>query len=177
MRFPISAAICATLVASSAVVSLAQDSKQVPDRVLKQLEFMAGTWDEETVSDDGPEKTLKSVRRWAPGKHCLIVEWKGIFEGVTVHATGVTGWDGEAKELVEHWFMSDGMYFRTVYPVEQITDKQWTGTTSWIGPDGKRITAACKLMKDGNNKFFWSAEWDVDGKKMSHYVTTTRKTK
>jgi hypothetical protein len=156
------------------MTAFSQQQGSVPRDVLEQLKFMAGSWKEENLGGGGPATTLKHERIWSPGKHCLIVEWKGIFNGVTVHATGVAGWDNERKEIAEHWFMSDGTYFHTAYPVADVSANEWAGTSSWIGSNGRRVTASCKLEKKGKDEFVWTARWKENGEDKSSSVRNTR---
>lgn len=149
----------------------------VPKAVLEQLEFMVGSWKETTADESAegaPERTLTHTRKWAPGKHCVVVAWSGLFDGEKVDGTGVVGWSRKTNELTERWYMSDGTYFETCYPIDKMKGNSWEGTTSWEEPDGRIINGTCRLTKQGEDEFVWIVEWKEGGKTKTQKATNRR---
>ena len=67
---------------SFSVTTSAEETTPIPKKVLKELDFMAGTW--ETELTEGGEKvgTSHHERKWSPGKHCLIMTSRAERNGV-----------------------------------------------------------------------------------------------
>ena len=165
--------VCSLSVVSSHAAGA--DRGSVPEKVLQQLEFMVGQWAESTEGVGGPERCLQHKREWLPGKHGLLVTWSGLFDGVRVDASGIVGWDRTTNLVTEHWYLSDGTYFATVYPVDKMTDSVWEGTTSWVEPDGRRVVGTCRLEKQGNDQFTWVATLKDGDKVQPPYKVVTRR--
>jgi hypothetical protein len=161
----------------SVVTSLGygEERSAIPKDVLQQLDFMVGKWKEIPEGEGGAERVLVHERVWSPGKHCLIVTWRGVFEGVEVDASGIVGWNGLTNQVTEHWYLSDGTYFETCYPVDKMKENTWEGTTSWVEKGGRKVSGTCELRK-GKDEFVWIAKIK-DGDEEQTYRSTTRKIK
>ena len=151
--------------------SLGDAPKSIPTNVLKELQFMVGKWNETPKGEGGPEKVLLHERAWSPGKHCLIVTWSGVFDGVKVDASGIVGWSSTTNQVTEHWYLSDGTYFETCYPVDKMKQGVWEGTTSWVDAGGQTVSGTCQLKK-GKNRYIWTANIK-DGDVVKTYESTT----
>lgn len=177
MKCLVGAAVVSLLLSVVAAPAFGAERGAVPKDVLEQLEFMAGKWQEQPGAQKAagsPDRTLVHRREWVPGKHCLIVTWSGLFDGVKVDASGIVGWSRTKNQVTEHWYLSDGTYLETCYPVAKMTDSTWGGTTSWVEADGRRITGTCQLKKKGKDTFVWTAELKDGDKVMRHEVTNRR---
>lgn len=141
------------------------DPPQVPEKVLKELDFMAGKWEAVATEGDNPYRTLSDERVWSPGKHCLIFAWTGEKQdGSKLYASAVSGWNQGINQVMEHWYYSDGTWFEVCYPVEKMKDSVWEGTMSWCETDGRKISGTCRLEKS-KGEYTWIAEWTEEGQK------------
>jgi hypothetical protein len=138
----------------------------MPDKVLKALEFMCGSW--ETVSESGESagETELDERKWSPGRHNLIITWAGTLYGEKVHASGICGWNQTTNELIETWYVSNGTWNEVRYPIDEMENDVWNGKVSWLEPDGTRISGTCKLTP-GMDQFGWTCQWKQDGEQKS----------
>ena len=76
-----------------------------------------GTWESETFENGEKIGADADKRRWAPGKHCLIMTSSGEESGAKLDTTRLSGWDAQGKQLVEHWYTSQGLYAAIRYPL------------------------------------------------------------
>jgi hypothetical protein len=144
--------------------AIGADPTSVPEKVLKELNFMAGKWETVATEGNNPYRTLSDERVWSPGKHCLIFAWSGEKDGTKLFASAISGWNQTINQVTEHWYYSDGTWFEVRYPVDKMKDGVWEGTMSWCEPDGRKITGTCRLEK-GNDEYTWIAEWTEGGQK------------
>lgn len=173
MRIVYCATIGVAFACCSAACCMAQQGGSVPKDVLEQLEFMAGSWDE-SPGPGGPTSVEQHDRDWAPGKHCLLVTWKGTMDGRKVSASGIMGWNCTRNELKETWYLSNGTWMETHYPVSGMKGETWIGSTTWVGPDGASVKATCQLEKS-KDKFVWRASWKDGDATLTYESTATKK--
>ena len=170
---------CHVLIASLVCLSFSSNASAadpVPEKALKELKFMAGKW--QTDLTEGGEKvgTTHHERKWAPGKHCLIMTSRAVRNGVETHATGISGWNAKGKAIVEHWYVSDGLSGTVRYPLAKMTEDAWVGTHRFIAADGTEMKGKCRLEKKGPDEWVFTADWEEDGKVLT-MKNFTRKVK
>ena len=155
----------ATLCALSVLASSAPagESATIPKEALDALEFFVGNWEDEISVNGEKFGTGADKRRWAPGKHCLVMTSSGEENGAPVAGSGMSGWDAKGKQLVEHWYGSQGLYAAVRYPLSGMKNGLWKGTFTVVFGDGKAFDGECELKKTENG-FVWTARWEQEGK-------------
>ncbi len=86
----------------------AEEPNSIPKKVLKELDFMVGTWETEMMEDGVTVGKATGERKWAPGEYCLAFTWAMELKGKKMEAIGISGWNEKGKAVVEHWYGSDG---------------------------------------------------------------------
>jgi hypothetical protein len=124
-------------------------SAPLPEEVARELDFFVGNWELEGEGARGPMKSSWSMK-WAPGKHCLIVEYRREESDGVVHGNGVWAWDSASCELVYHAVYSDrGLeHIRTKLEKPGVLTGKHSGSLA-----GTRTDAACELRKDGPDQW------------------------
>jgi hypothetical protein len=146
-----------------ASTATAGEPAEISAEALKALKFFVGNWEGETFENGEKIGTDADKRRWAPGKHCLIMTSSGEESGAQVSSSGLSGWDAKGKQLVEHWYGSQGLYAAVRYPLRDMKDDLWKGTFTVIFGDGQAFDGDCELKKTEEG-FVWTARWEQDGK-------------
>jgi hypothetical protein len=132
------------------------------------MEYRVGKW-ESTLSVNGEEQELKGheVTRWTPGgKYAIRVNGSFPEDGVKVHTSGLVGWDAEKKQLVEHWYLSDGNYATFCYFLDKKKDA-WVGTFKLVYADGKVLAGESIVEKRGKDEWECNASCLDQGKKLT----------
>lgn len=82
--------------------------------------------------------------RWAPGKHCLIVEYRRNEPDGVILGNGLWSWDSGTGEIVYHALYSDSglEHIRTKVVEPGVLKGRYTGSLG-----GKPVDAACELRK------------------------------
>jgi len=155
------AALCALPIVTPNAT--AGESAPIPKEALRALRFFVGTWESETFENGEKIGRDADKRRWAPGKHCLIMTSSGEEGGAKTATTGLSGWDAKGKQLVEHWYTSQGLYAAIRYPLAGMKKDVWEGSLTVIFGDGKAFDGECELKKTEDG-FVWTARWEQDGK-------------
>lgn len=141
---------CAGLIVSASLICDVA-AAPLPPEVAQELEYFVGQWHLEGEGAKGPMKSEWSIR-WAPGRHCLIVEYARVEEGKTIRGNGLWGWDSATGELVYHAFYADrGLEHNRGKPTVQ--RGRYTGSLS-----GKAATGTCELRKEGPDQ--WTFKTD-----------------
>jgi hypothetical protein len=143
----------------------AGESATIPKEALRALRFFVGNWESETFENGKKIGRDADKRRWAPGKHCLIMTSSGEERGAKVVASGLCGWDAKAKQLVEHWYGAQGLYAEIRYPLAGMKKDVWEGTFSVVFGEGKAFDGECELEKTEDG-FVWTARWEQEGKEL-----------
>lgn len=105
-------------------------ASSIPPRAARELGFMVGKWETEMTVNGVRTGTATHEREWAAGKHCLTMSWKAEEKGVPVTAHGISGWDAETKEVIEHWYDSLGRHNSVRWPLAKMKNNSWEGTTT-----------------------------------------------
>lgn len=174
MKLPALVSIASLLLPIASASLCGAEPDTVPRAVLDELRFMVGNWQEFPEGAGAAERVLVHKREWLPGKHGLLVTWSGIFDGVKVDASGIVGYDSTTNCVTEHWYLTDGTYMETRYPVEKLTGSAWEGTTSWV-EHGKKSTGTCRLQKEGEDQFVWTANVKIGDEVQPLYKAVTRR--
>jgi hypothetical protein len=137
----------------------------LPKDAETEMEFRVGKW-ESIGFIDGVEQSKpgSEVTRWVPGKYCIQITGSFVEDGTEITASGLVGWDADKKQLVEHWYSSDGGYSSFRYFLGKRKDS-WVGTFTWVYPDGRKLEGESVVQKKGKNKWDWKASYLEDGKK------------
>jgi hypothetical protein len=146
-------------------VKTASKSKHVPKKALTALQYFVGSWDGETFQNGDKIGTDKGKRNWLPGKHSIKMTGSGRENGAIISSSGISGWDANGNQIVEHWYDSDGLYAAIRYPLDGMKGNLWKGNFSVTYGDGRQFNGMCKLEKTERG-FVWTAEWNEDGKEM-----------
>ena len=127
---------------------------------------MVGEWKTEMTVNGVKTGSATHKRTWDPGRYCLRMSWESEENGVPVNALGISGWNPETKEVVEHWYDSLGRYGSVQYPLEKMTKDAWEGTARRVLPDGKINEGTCRLEK-GDGRWVFSISGQEDGQAMT----------
>lgn len=128
---------CATTVARG---------QNIPDKVVKQLGSLVGTWKIEVrLGDKVAHENLTCT--WSGGKDAVIWEWKGtdITNGVSSTSTGIIGWDGREEVLVEMGVGSTGETFRATHTL---------GLDQWDSPTKGTRMVDGKIVREESLRVF-----------------------
>ena len=137
----------------------------IPQKALDALQFFVGDWEGETDQNGEKIGMGRDKRRWTPGKHCIQMTSSGVESGNARVGYGVCGWDAHDDQLVEQWFVSDGLSVIVRYPLAKMTDDVFSGSFTVTFPDGTVCDGTCELKKN-NAGFTWIARWEQDGKEI-----------
>lgn len=126
----------------------------VPKDVLQNFGYFVGAWKTEaTVGDKKSEGTWSA--RWGKGKNCLIRESSYSEDGETMLGSGVIGWDGAKKRIVEYAFWTRNQSYTILWTLNSAgnLDGELTGFEK-----GKQLTAKAKVTKNSPNEFVYESE-------------------
>ena len=166
MKFAMSLSACLFLTCFATSFAQAEETASIPKQVLKELDFMVGTWETEMKEDGVTVGKATHERKWAPGEYCLRFSWSMELKGQKMEAIGISGWTVKGKAVVEHWYGSDGSFSTVRYPLGKMKSDAWEGTHRLVEADGKERKGKCRLEK-GDDQWVYTAEWEEDGKKIT----------
>lgn len=144
----------------------AEEAPEIPKKVLKELDFMVGTWETDFYENDEKIGFATHERKWSPGEHCLIFSASVELHGKKFDATGISGWSAKGKAVVEHWYCSNGASITVRYPLGKMKSDAWEGTHRLVVADGTEQKGECRLEK-GQEQWVYTVEREQDGKKMT----------
>ena len=136
-----------------------QEKTQVPDEIVKELQFLVGKWSFEGRVGDGKVSGTITAR-WAQGRYCLITQdsidvAEGDAESIGRNrAAGVIGWEPKNERITHGGFSSDGNAFLNWWKVTESGD--WEGETSGT-MEGQEGPSAFKITKHGKDKFVFES--------------------
>jgi hypothetical protein len=121
----------------------------IPPEIVRELDFFVGSWTLQGEGARGPMTSSWNIR-WAPGTHCLIVEYRRTEPDKVVFGNGLWGWDSGSGEIVYHAQYSDqGLeHIRIKRNTQGVLKGRYTGSL-----DGKQVSASCVLRKEGPNQW------------------------
>jgi hypothetical protein len=163
----------AVLLAASTV--LAAEPTGIPKEALEEMGYRVGKWESNLIIDGVEQGTrFREVTEWAPGgKYCLRIYQTGVENGVTRHGSGTAGWDPKAKQLVERWHVSDGVYVSYRYHIDK-EKNAWVGTFRYADTEGKTTEGKSVVEKKSNDEWAWKASWVEDGKERTRSCVSRR---
>ncbi|MGI6414809.1 MAG: hypothetical protein ACOX1P_04005 [Thermoguttaceae bacterium] len=154
---------------------LAAQPPGIPKEVLAELEYRVGKW-ESNLLMDGKEQSsaFRELTEWGPGgQYCLRIYQTGVENGITRHGFGIVGWDPRAKQLVEHWHVSDGVYVSYRHRIDK-EKNAWVGTVRYADTEGKTTEGTSVLQKKSNDEWEWKATWVEGGKERTRGCVSRR---
>jgi hypothetical protein len=157
----------------AAPLALGEEPARIPAKAIEAMNFFVGAWEADTFENGEKIGANVDRRRWAPGKHCLTIEWLGTEKGVEWRAAAISGWDAKADALVEHWYGSQGQSLMVRYPLGKMKQEVWEGTASFTTGDGKSSDGECQLTKTPAG-YDYVARSSQDGKEVVFKVITRR---
>jgi hypothetical protein len=148
----------------------ATESLGIPQLARDAMAYRVGNW-ESVGFVDGVEQTDvgHEATKWGPGKYCITITNTFVFNGVDIHATGIVGWDPQRKQLVEHWYSSDGTYATFCYSLDK-KKNAWVGTFKRAFADGTIHEGESIVETKGKDEWEWHSSYAVDGK--AHTIRT-----
>lgn len=123
----------------------------LPTAIFQELDFFVGDWSLEGTGARGPMKSFWTMR-WAPGKHCLIVDYRREDPETIIFGNALWGWDSATKEIVYHANFSDRGLEQVRSRIERpgVYEGTYTGSL-----DGKKANGTCELRKEGPNHWIF----------------------
>lgn len=142
----------------------ATEPKDIPKEAMDAMKYRVGAW-QAVVFLDGVKqpKPASEITKWAPGDYCIQHTVSLVSEGADINASGTTGWNANTKQLVEHWYASDGSYATFRYFLGKKKDA-WVGTCSWVYSDGRKRDGDSVIVKNSQNEWEWTATYSEQGK-------------
>lgn len=92
--------------------------------------------------------------------------WQGSENGTPISAPGVSGWNAENSEVLEHWYNSLGRYGTVHYPLSKMNKEAWEGTVHRVLADGSISGGTCRLEK-GDGRWMFTILGEEDGKPLT----------
>jgi hypothetical protein len=130
------------------------EAMPVPDEVVEQMQYFVGEW---RAEGDATDRRLRGTwtARWEPGKHCLIVHYKGTIGETAFDATEMIGWNSASGGLKLLSFFSHGVFEDIDYSLT--SPGKYEGTykgTAW----GESFSAKCAVAIQGPNRWEFSTK-------------------
>ena len=134
----------------------------VPKAAIREMQYRVGKWESDMYTDGrkGETRSLE-VTRWDPEKHSIRASGYWTEEGVKYHGSALIGWNPEKKQLVEHWFISDGGYATFCYDISK-EPNTWVGSFEWVYGDGRRYEGKSVFQKTSRHRWVWTATFFAD---------------
>jgi hypothetical protein len=140
-------------------VNVAEEPAGVPEKVVKDLEYLVGTWEFEGKTGDDVMAGTVSYR-WARSKgkekYALLENWSYKEGGTPVTGVGLMGWNAAWNCLVESGCNSAGDCFMTHWVGKSPTEWQGEFTDSIAG---KEVEGRGVLVKKGPAEFVYEGEF------------------
>ena len=125
-----------------------QERVKVPDKIIKELQWMVGTWKVEGGSIENKVDGTWSAR-WSPGKHCLMRQSSHKAGNQTLVGIGVIGWDGATERIVEQVFFSNNDSALLRWKV--LPSGNWEGDVTGL-QNGVKFERQAKITRKGPNE-------------------------
>ncbi|MBN1851873.1 MAG: hypothetical protein JW829_04085 [Pirellulales bacterium] len=135
----------------------------IPQKALKEMEYRVGKW-QSTEFIDGEKQSTPGfeVTEWTPGKHSINVRSSWVENNIPLQGSAIVGWDSEKKQLVEHWFVSDGANISFCYDIHK-EKNTWIGTFKYVDSQGRIFEGSSVVKIKNNNEWTWDASWIENG--------------
>ena len=149
----------ALLMATSMVMAQPAEPN-VPKEILAAMDYYVGKWKGEGNEAGVPLK-LQITTRWAPGKHCTIMNGRiRTSEGV-VKGTLLSGWDAQNKQVVDYSYGSDGSFGIERWTIA--SPKVEEATSTGVSASGKSTRAVFRIEKRSPDEFLLKITERVEG--------------
>ena len=143
--------------------TLAAEQSGIPKKALEEMGYRVGQWQSDLYVDGVKQaEALPETTKWTPEKYSIIMQTTVHDNGVTFPTTGITGWNAEKKQLIEHWYGADGSYATFRYSLDKKKDS-WVGTAKWVFSDGKVGEGQSVVEKKSQDEWEWRASFTSDG--------------
>jgi hypothetical protein len=138
--------VVCVIVMCSPCVCRAEDNGKIPANVRAEFEFLVGNWEVEGTLLGEAFAGVATID-WAPGKQCVI----SSVDNPLVTATGITGWDPIANEIVQTWYRTDGV--RIESRIQHYSPAGWEGVSTLQEPSGvlKKGKSVIEKAPDGKS--------------------------
>ena len=119
---------------------------------LKALDWLVGSWSNETPSSSDPEKasqiTINSTCQWTANKSFLTRTFDTRMQQLDLHGTEIIGWDPRAKSIRSWLFESTGGFTESTWRPE---GKQWIIEIKGVLASGETVSSTSTLTKVDDN--------------------------
>jgi hypothetical protein len=152
-----------TAVVMTALVVMGQPTEpNIPKEVLSSMDYYVGKWKGEG-NEAGAELRYQLTTRWAPGKHCTILNARMRTPDGVVKTTLVSGWDALKMEVVDVSYMSDASHSIERWKIVSPTIEEATSTG--VSASGKPTKALFRIEKRSADEFILKVTNRVEGDK------------
>lgn len=151
----------------------------IPDNLREEIEHLVGQWSVNLTQGDEKTTAIWTVE-WAPGKTCLVYDWRvtssSSTEGPLPVSTAVAGWATDQKRWTQLGFSSNGDH--EVLRYELTEDDVWIGDGQGVS-EGKKFTQKqTAKWVDGRDELVWEVtDLVADGQKQDDIVARFRRIK
>ena len=150
-----------TAIVMAASMVMAQPTEpNIPKEVLTSMGYYVGKWKGEG-NEDGAVLRYQLTTKWAPGKHCTILNIRMKTPDGVVRGTLVSGWDALKREVVDVSYMSDGSHSVERWKIASPTVEEATSTG--VSASGKPTKATFRIEKRGPDEFILKVTDRVEG--------------
>lgn len=151
----------------SVASAIAADKADVPKKALEEMGYRVGTWESKLLTNGVEEsKPGHETTRWCSGKRSIRITSTFTENGVEIQTSGLVGWNAEEKQLIEHWYDSDGGYATFCYSLDTKKDA-WVGTFKWVQANGKVLSGDSIVEKKSQDLWECNMSCMDDGKKLT----------
>jgi hypothetical protein len=162
--------------AMAAASTSAAENPGVPEKALQEMAYRVGNWESDLYVNGVKEaEGLPETTKWTPDKYAIIMQTTIHDNDARFPATGITGWNAERKQLVEHWYGADGSYATFRYSLDKKEDC-WVGTAKWVFSDGRVGEGESVVEKKSANEWEWRATFKSNGR-TNEYRSVNRRVK
>lgn len=117
---------------------------------LQALEWLVGDW-----IDEGRDEVVKASFRWDENRSFLLEDFQVIRSGaIVLRGSQRIGWDPQAKHIRSWIFDSSGGFGEVVWTQNGDT---WTCNARGVSSEGDSSSATRVLVRDSNDRVFWSS--------------------
>ena len=176
MRFVTFSFVCLVVASVAWSWSAAAKPADIPEEAYQAMQYRVGKWESVGFVDGVKQsKPGKETTEWVSGQYAIRIVGTFEDEGKDIHASGLIGWDPEAKQLIEHWYASDGSYATFRYTID-LQKQNGTGTCRWVYSDGRKYEGESVVQVKSPDEWEWNANVMLDGKKRT-WRTINRRVK
>ncbi|MFO7902012.1 MAG: hypothetical protein ACQESR_04430 [Planctomycetota bacterium] len=124
-------------------------SQALPKKVVRELDHMVGHWKMSGRASKGQLEGIWSLK-WAPGKQCLIGDYRASLAGEDFRCSDLYGWDAMEEEFVLLSVFTGGDI--EIGRTKLIEPSVQKGSYS-VSIDGKKYEATIEIRRKGHDEF------------------------